>query len=333
MGATMQKLTPLTTEIYIPVGDIHINAKGFTPYVIQAAHNLLRAAFHQIHSYPDDYFYEKPLIRIVFLGDLVHSAKIDEDTFNTLMSLMGIDNSVGTMIIRGNHDNSALHPKKTVWDGLRYHYVVPSIIEEGVYQSLGAAFVPHHYDGVSIKGCRSKLVFGHLAVAGAGLSYGYSYSKSDVLRDIPSDTVAVLGHLHNPMEYDNVIFPGSVCPTSWADDGGQRHAYILGVDEDGKRTGIDKVPYQHLKTKTVFKQEDIVDEPDTLYRLMVPELPKDVETLTQLHNLQVTVAKTRKDLKMVSLQSDTEIVKKACAQAGVPEEAVLNVLKGVRAID
>lgn len=333
MGATMQTLTQETNEIYIAVGDLHINAKQFTPHIIRATQNLLRAAYAQINSYPKDYFFEEPMIRIVFLGDLVNTAHMDEDTMNTLMKLLGIDNTASTVLIRGNHDNSALHPGKTVWDGLRYHYVVPSIIEEPIYTSLGASFVPHVYKGVSVKDCKSKLIFGHLAVEGVELTGGCSYTKQDVMRDIPPDTVAVLGHLHTPMVRDNIIFPGSVCPTNWSDDGRQRKAYIFGLDDDGNRSGIDMVTYEHLKTKTVYREEDILDEPNTLYRLVVPKLPDNVETLTQLHNLQVSVAKSRHDRHMVALQSDTDIVKKACVQAGVEEAPVMKVLKGVGAID
>lgn len=334
---TTGNLKETTTDIYIPVGDLHINAKKTTPYIIDAAKSLVTTAMKHINDY---YLEQKcmwpPSIHLVLLGDLVNTAKMDEDTCNNLCKLLSNlkQLSKGSIsVLRGNHDNSALHPDTVVWRSLQHHESHPTIYSQP-YLQRKVMFVPHAYGGQTLARTGAKLVFGHLAVPNAQMEYEQFYTKPDVLRDIPEDTYVVLGHLHTPMEYGNVVFPGSVCPTNWADNSTQRCAYIIGVNGNtGEVSGVDKVSYPHMITKTVYSEEDVANEPNVLYRLVVPKLTEDMEQLTKLHNLQISVAKNAAERRGTTAQTDEDIIKRACQKRGVPEAPVTRVLRRMKAID
>ena len=86
-------------------------------------------------------------------------------------------------------------------------------------------------------------------------------------------------------------------------------------------------------TKTVYSEEDVANEPNVLYRLVVPKLTADMEQLAKLHNLQISVAKNAAERRGTTAQTDEDIIKRACQKRGVPEAPVTRVLRRMKAID
>ena len=291
----------MTKSIY--VGDIHINCGSFEPYVDAALFNVLNIIKEEK---PDE---------VIFLGDFLNTPILNPDIvksmavwFNEFQQYAG-----KVFLITGNHDKLP-----------RYQTPATSFLEEqgvitgfSTYEDDSKILVSHNHSGVNIENVNGKVVAAHLGLTGVQVTPGYEYTNSDVLTYTGTPRAIILGHIHTPSDAIRngvpVYIPGNICPCNWSDAPDQRSIIIV------TENSITLKTIYHIRTKIVYKSTDIIEEKNTIYRLVADEAEVDIAVKLDCLKSVVIQKNTKPIVRNMTKES---LISTFCKQANVSETNV-----------
>lgn len=291
----------MTKSIY--VGDVHVNCGSFERYVDDSLYSVFQIAQDEK---PDE---------IIFLGDFLDTPTLNPDVAKCMSTWFSEFQTVANKVILiiGNHDKLP-------------RYTTPStafLEEQGVitgfsqYEDSTKILVSHNHSGVHVENVTGKILAAHLGLAGVQVSAGYEYSNSDVLTYTGKPRAIILGHIHTPSDTIRdgvpVYIPGNICPSNWSDSSDQRNVIIV------TDTKITMRPIRHIRTKTVYKANDIVKETNTIYRLVAGE--SEVDMAVKLDCLKSVVIQKNTKPVIKNMNRDS-LISTFCKQANVSETNV-----------
>jgi DNA repair exonuclease SbcCD nuclease subunit len=231
---------------HLIVGDPHVTTAD-----LEDCQNLLDLVIKTAQdSRPDN---------ITFLGDLYNTHSVVDtrciDFWQTnLKVLAGIS---PVTVILGNHDQctpTIRHPH-----ALLSHQDIPGVtIIDEFFQGDDFAAMPYYVDPVEfIKVCKenevkSNFLFCHQTFNGADQGAGF-YAKDSVEPSAIPYKFVISGHIHNPMRFGNVWYPGAPRWKTLTDANQDRFIYLL----DGK---VSKIPTDTV-CRRIYKFEDSMEEP------------------------------------------------------------------------
>jgi len=205
------------------IGDLHMTSSNFDIY--------------------DSLFSERFLKKkgfLIFLGDIFHSSSVSLYFLHQVRELfrkLSENNSI--LIVNGNHD---LISNKFSLITLLEPYVkailIPSVLSLGAIKFQFIPYIPAKEFNIEI--IKDSYVFSHLAIP---------YQKNEKLPFdfIPVDTFAAAkkvfnGHIHVNAEYKNIIFAGSLYPTSVKEINRDTYIFEFNTDtEEIKRIEVKTV--------------------------------------------------------------------------------------------
>ena len=288
------------------VGDVHLNCGGFSPYVESALNYVLTLVEKTV---PD---------KLVFLGDILDSPALNPDLAKELsITFSRFQQAAGKVyLIRGNHDKMPRHKRSSI-DFLEEQGIITGF---DVYEDEEMVLVSHSVSGKTIKS-NGKIVAAHMGLNGVEVTPGYTYSNSDVLELEDEARLLSLGHIHTPTVTScndvPVLIPGNICPSTWADLPNQRWVVLVNESE------VTRMPIDHICTKTIYNEEDLIPLPGMIYRLV---LNANSTQKNPVHESIKSIV-VKKDVKPIVKGSTKEsLISLYCKKYGVDEMVIKRIL-------
>ena len=216
-----------------------------------------------------DEAHKRGIKKAFFLGDWHHNrASINVSTLNyTMSNLQRLNDAFDEVVmITGNHDlyyreKREIHsvPMVEMYPNLR-------MINDGIYQEDGCAFIPWLVDDEwkKLKEVKSRFVFGHFELPsfymnamvqmpdhGHGLKAEHMSKAEKVFS----------GHFHKRQEKGNIIYPGNAFPHNFSDAWDDDRGFTI-LDWDGSHeyvTWKDAPKYRTIPlSKLIDRPEEIL---------------------------------------------------------------------------
>lgn len=288
------------------IGDVHLNCGSFSKYVEYSLENIYQICIK-----------EKPN-KLIFLGDFLDNPTLTPDLVKSMSEWFSKFQTTAdkVFLITGNHDKIPRYKNSSI-SFLSDQGVITAF---NTYEDEDMVLISHNLSGVTVKS-NGKIVAAHLGFDKVQVTENYNYNNSDIISFSDKPKLVILGHIHTPyfFEYQEIpiILPGNICPSNWSDSTNQR--FIVKVE--GK--SVTNIPISHIKTKTVYSLDEVKDENDTVYRVILNE--NNDEKIPVNDNIKsIIIKKTIKPLtKNLTKES---LIKSYCKQYNVNENSVKKIL-------
>lgn len=206
---------------------------------------------------------------IFLTGDLFNEEYFTLGQMQRLMNLFSYSNDIKIIITTGNHDpirmnslwNQVLVPENVYI--FKNEYLEKLEFEDiDIYGvSYRDSFLVNNtlFDNVELNSNKHNILMMHTDIINPNINY--LPTSLDIIKSLNFDYVA-LGHIHKPtITNDNIVYPGSIEPLSFKEQG--YHGAVEGVlDEDGLKLG-----YLDVSNSIFIEKDYIIEEKFNFYDL------------------------------------------------------------------
>jgi len=221
------------------IGDLHIGSlKTRIPNVLQLQQQTIFQHFN--------YLKQEGVSRVVFLGDVFHTAEPGADSYIGLLRLIRYARSCGlaTFFLTGNHDLQSegshslllLHAIATAWSDCEYPVKVMDKVKNVRVDGGPVRFLP--YPHVSFK--ENYLNLAHQEFKGAKMDNGSRIHSTRSIAPPGKKFTVVSGHLHTPQQCGGALFLGTPYQTSF----GEKSKKYIGIAEYDDNWSVTKIKSQ-----------------------------------------------------------------------------------------
>ncbi len=277
---------------YICIADLHCKIRGYEQVVdgipeslYYPLENLRKAALKA----------KEENATLIILGDIIHDKyRLSPISLSYIYQYFEeIDSyKIDTVLIAGNHDYIEYNNRYVSWlEGLKFSNI--QIVLPNQYETLGNVLFLSNGSietmQESIENClEDYILFGHFGLYEASLSGTEFKTGEFTIKQLSKFKKVILGHIHKPQQISNVIYVGSVIPTTISEYSEQKH-FIIYDDESNEITEVN-TEYPKTNDIKVDKQEDInitdIEEAIKCGNKYRVEISSTLEITEKLDNLQ-----------------------------------------------